>query len=174
MKATVAIILFSLISGSALADELDYAQWEQLNKLATDPANKPSYLPNKLQPVTDPNGVFQQVINYNLEEIKKTNSTFKMLDAQWGSHQASAGNTIAAQGTAAEPPSTTYQIKPFETKAWIDFTNRFKATYNYQVVSHTSEFLLTPDKKILGVTIGYSYTITTADSSNKISLRYDW
>lgn len=175
MKRAIAVILLSFVSFSAAADELNYAQWERLFKMASEPVDRPSYLPNKMSPVTDPNGVVQQIVNYNLEELKKTNSTVKMLESEWGSH-----NTIAAQATKdgaakkADPSATTFHVKPFETKAWVDFGEKFKASYNFQVVNHTSELMLAPKQKVWGMTVGLSYVVTSADQQNRLSIRYDW
>jgi hypothetical protein len=92
-----------------------------------------------------------------------------MLDTQWGSH---SNNTIAARATNTS--RTTFQVKPFETKAWVEFDKKWRATYNYQVVSHTSEFRIDPRQKILGMTVGYSFQVTSVDQRNLVSVHYDW
>lgn len=148
------------------ADEVDYHQWEQLNQLAHDNGQRSSYLPATMSPCSSQSGVFQQVFNYNLQELKKTNSTAKLMDTQWGHNSNTA--------TVSNPSNTTFQMKPFETKAWIDFAHQMKASLNYQVFNRTTEFLLTPKMTFFGMNLGYSYLITSADQQNRVSLRYDW
>lgn len=169
MKLNVVVLLISLVSVSAMADEINYADWERLNKMASEPSHKPSYLPDKMNPVTDPNGVVQQIINFNIDVLKRTTATGRMLDTTWGGDK-----TIAAKATIDEAPKTTYSVKPFETKGWINFSNKMKASFNYQILNHTAELLITPEKKIWGMKVGYSYQITSADSRNLLSVRLDW
>lgn len=152
------------------ADEVDYHQWEDLNQLAHDGSQHSSYLPATMSPCTSQSGVFQQVFNYNLQELKKTNATARLMDTQWGAH----GGTAVASTKVATPSSTTFQMKPFETRAWIDFAHQLKASLNYQIFNRTTEFLLTPKQTFLGMSVGYSYLITAADQQNRVSFRYDW
>lgn len=156
-----------LLGFSCCADEVDYHQWEQLNQMAHDASTQSSYLPPTMNPCTSQSGVFQQVLNYNLQEFKKNNSTARLMDTQWGPR-----NEIKTQ--SANPSTTTFQMKPFETKAWVDFAHEMKASFNYQVFNRTTEFLLTPKMTFLGMSVGYSYLITSADQQNRVSLRYDW
>lgn len=159
-----------LFSCCCAADEGNYLQWEQLNQLAHDGSQRSSYLPATMSPCTSQSGVFQQVFNYNLQEFKKINSTARLMDTQWGAHNS----TATASTTVVTQSSTTFQMKPFETKAWIDFAHQLKASLNYQIFNRTTEFLLTPKKTFFGMSVGYSYMITAADQQNRVSFRYDW
>jgi hypothetical protein len=170
---TLGVVLTLIISSFAFADEeLSFQRWQELNIVAQSQARDTGILPPTMSPVSSKEGVFQQIMNYNLNEFKKYNQiTARVMDTQWGT--SPSGNGVAAK-PKVDAQKTSFQMKPFETKAWIDFGNKWKASYNYQIWSGSSEFLFGPKQKLFGCTFGYSYVITSDDSQNKFSIAYSW
>jgi hypothetical protein len=156
-------ILFSTL---ALGDELDLKRWEELQGYANAQKTETArlYVPEHFQPATTKEGVFQQVLNYQVSQGTFGRAPAKIVDSKW-SGDVSSSDTNTGRLT----PPTTYEIKPLETKGYIAFPEG-KAAFNYQPWSRETEFRMTPDKSHFY----FSYKVTPMDSQNKLMYRLEW
>lgn len=166
MRNVLILTLMVFVSLPVLADDvLDFQQWQDLNAMAQ--RNKqPDFLPPTLQPVTSKEGVYQQVFNYNIQQMKVVVPVAgKIADtnikSEWG-------------GDAASNTQTTFQMRPIDTKGSINIQNSVTASVNYQVWSRSTEAQITPNAKFMGMKLSISHLATPNDTQNRLLVKMEW
>lgn len=160
------LILFAAIP--TFADELDLRHWESLSVIAKqhqrEQQQSQSLLPPTLQPTTSRFGVLQQVLTYNVDQVKTAHPTASaVVDSSWNGGFGPADDS-----------DISFRMQPVNTKASIDFGNQMKASMSYQPWSGQTEVRLTPTKKIFGLKVEFSHAISPTDRTDRILLSLAW
>jgi hypothetical protein len=169
MKRRAWLLILFLWRAASVAEELDLRPWEELSALDNKRKAERSlaYVPATLAPVNSAEGVFQQVLDYQVQLANKNGAPTKIIDTKWhGSSQPSNANSAA--------PQTSYELQPIQTKGSIDFNHSVKASINYQIFLREMDVQLSPEDRIHGIGLAYSYVTTPVDSQNRLLIVFEW
>lgn len=160
----ITICALALLPLSAKAgDGIDLKQWNELKAIAhqRDVEYAGELVPTHMNPTTSKENVFQQVLEYHLHRAGKANPV-KIADTKWASDQAPSD------------ASTTFEVKPFQTRATMNYHQIFNATLSYHPWAQETVLELAPVKKVGPFTLGFSHTTNGTDQTERFLVGFDW
>lgn len=117
-------------------------------------------VPLSLQPVTNKEGVYQQLLDHQVHQAQEYGVPTKKIervDGQIGSSASGVGRT-------------TYEIQPINSRGTIDWEDYAKMSANYQVFLRRTELQLCPARSHWTL----SHVIAPNDVQNRLLMKWQW
>ncbi len=152
------------------ADELDLTKWQELSDIASQQktAIANPYLPANMKSVSSRDDFFQQVVNYQVRQASAASpngSPIKIVDTKWQGGPSKDGGS--------DRKFSSYEVRPLETRGFVEFKNGARVSASYQVWTRETEFQLSPGK-VHGMSVVISHVDSPIDQKNRIMMGIDW
>lgn len=122
------------------------------------------FIPLTLQPTNNQSGVYQQILNHQLQQMQAHGLPMDRLQ-QWNGKF-----NLKRDPANTQTGAMSFQIQPITTQGSVNFQNVGRISVQRQLFLNQTEFRLTPARS----SWSFSHVDTSEDSTNRLMYGWEW